>query len=156
MTILDNRDICSHAGFCTDGLPTVFFMDREPWIDPDGDTVERIIERVRACPSGALSYAVDGVERRHPPDRPAAVKVNAAGAYHMTGGSRLEGAVWAEGASQEPYAQCRCGGSRRKPFCDGPTGGLEGRRVHAPADTGGGTAAGHRGRAVRRVHPGTR
>src|SRR6266496_4427860 len=36
VTILDNRAICAHAGFCTDELKSVFRMREEPWIDPDG------------------------------------------------------------------------------------------------------------------------
>ena len=34
ITIFDNRAICAHAGFCTDGLKSVFRMHAEPWIDP--------------------------------------------------------------------------------------------------------------------------
>lgn len=36
ITIHDNRGVCSHAGYCTDNLPSVFRMGVEPWIDPDG------------------------------------------------------------------------------------------------------------------------
>lgn len=75
ITIHDNRAICSHAGFCTDGLPSVFRMSTEPWIDPDGATAEKIIETVRKCPSGALSYSIDGVEHRSDPDRPPSVSL---------------------------------------------------------------------------------
>ena len=35
ITIHDNRGICAHQGLCTDGLPAVFRMKTEPWIDPD-------------------------------------------------------------------------------------------------------------------------
>jgi len=59
ITILDNRSICSHAGFCTDGLKSVFSMHDEPWIDPDGAKVEEIVATIRKCPSGALGYAID-------------------------------------------------------------------------------------------------
>src|SRR5437773_8780144 len=41
ITIHDNRGICSHAGFCTDGLKAVFRLRQEPWIDPDGAGVEK-------------------------------------------------------------------------------------------------------------------
>ena len=41
--IFDNRGLCSHAGYCTDNLTSVF-RRIEPWIDPDGAAVERIIE----------------------------------------------------------------------------------------------------------------
>src|SRR6267154_2608959 len=69
ITILDNRSICAHAGFCTDGLKSVFRMREEPWIDADGAAVEEIVATIRKCPSGALSYAIDGVEAE-PPRRP--------------------------------------------------------------------------------------
>jgi len=55
ITIHDNRSICSHAGFCTDNLASVFKQKQEPWIDPDGETPQKIIETIRKCPSGALS-----------------------------------------------------------------------------------------------------
>jgi len=54
ITIHDNREICAHAGFCTSGLPSVWEYKNQPWIDPDGDTVERIIETIRKCPSGHM------------------------------------------------------------------------------------------------------
>ena len=57
LTIHDNRGICAHAGRCTDELPAVFRMGTEPWIDPDGAAVEAIIDTVKKCPSGALSYS---------------------------------------------------------------------------------------------------
>jgi uncharacterized Fe-S cluster protein YjdI len=38
-------------------------MKTEPWIDPDGDGPKEIIETIRQCPSGVLSYSVDG--KRH-------------------------------------------------------------------------------------------
>ena len=43
ITIHDNRGICSHVGFCTDSLPSVFKLGEEPWIDPNGAEVEEII-----------------------------------------------------------------------------------------------------------------
>ena len=57
LTIHDNRGICAHAGRCTDELRAVFRMGTEPWIDPDGAAVEAIIDTVKKCPSGALSYS---------------------------------------------------------------------------------------------------
>src|SRR5262245_10636804 len=64
ITIHDNRGICAHAGACTDGLKSVFRMKQEPWIDPDGANVAEIIETIKKCPSGALSYSIDNVEHR--------------------------------------------------------------------------------------------
>ncbi len=59
--IHDNRGICAHVGYCTDGLPKVFQMGVEPWINADAETLEKIIETIKKCPSGALSYSIDGI-----------------------------------------------------------------------------------------------
>lgn len=118
ITIHDNRGLCSHAGFCTDRLKSVFRMNQEPWIDPDGASAEEIIETVKKCPSGALSYSVEDVEYRDQ-DRDPMVTVSDDGPYAITGGIELIGFTFGEGASKEHYTLCRCGASKNKPFCDG-------------------------------------
>ncbi len=118
ITIHDNRSICSHAGFCTDRLNSVFRLKAEPWIDPDAAPVEEIIETIKKCPSGALSYLVDGIEYRDQ-DREPIVMVSRDGPYCITGGIELTDEPRAAGASEEHYTLCRCGASRNKPFCDG-------------------------------------
>ncbi len=118
ITVHDNRGICAHAGFCTSNLPKVWKMGVEPWIDPDGAAPNEMIETIRMCPSGALSYSVDGVEHRDQ-DRSPTVQVTGAGPYYVTGGVVLEEEPRGEGASLEHYTLCRCGGSKNKPFCDG-------------------------------------
>ena len=118
ITIHDNRGICAHAGACTDGLKTVWRMDTEPWIDPDGAEAKAIIDTIARCPSGALSYTIDEVEHRDL-EGPPAIQVSKDGPYHVSGGVGLEGVDWGEGASQEHFALCRCGQSKNKPFCDG-------------------------------------
>ena len=70
ITIFDNRSLCSHVGHCTDGLKEVFRQHDSPWIEPDAASVEKIIETIRKCPSGALSYAIDGVEAGPPKRAP--------------------------------------------------------------------------------------
>jgi len=118
ITILDNRALCSHAGYCTDELKEVFRHHDQPWIEPDGAAVEEIIATIKKCPSGALSYAIDGVEAL-PPQRPPLVTVTDNGPYAVTGGIELMGVEFGEGASKEHYTLCRCGESKNKPFCDG-------------------------------------
>ncbi len=118
ITIHDNRGICAHAGQCTDNLASVWKMNTEPWIAPDGATVDAIIETIRKCPSGALSYSLEKVEYRDR-DRKPMVTVSKDGPYQVTGGIELVGVPRGEGASTEHYTLCRCGGSKNKPFCDG-------------------------------------
>ncbi len=128
ISILDNRGTCQHAGLCTDRLATVFHRGGEPFVTASGGRMDEIIRAVRDCPSGALSYAVDGVEARDEVDyhgtRDPAIEVTRDGPYRITGGIALvdeHGAVVArnEGASCEHYALCRCGHSQNKPFCSG-------------------------------------
>lgn len=116
--IHDNRALCAHVGACTDGLPGVFREEGRPWIDPDVSAAEEVAATIRRCPSGALSYSMEGVEHR---DRegPPAVTVLRDGPYAVSGGIELIGAALGEGASKEHYTLCRCGASKNKPFCDG-------------------------------------
>jgi CDGSH-type Zn-finger protein/truncated hemoglobin YjbI len=138
VTIHDNRGICQHSGYCTDRLATVFRRDTEPFVAPSGGRMDEIIRAVRDCPSGALSYGVDGVEARdsvdHHGQRPPGIEVTRDGPYRITGGIALrddqdhdgqdhdgqdQDVARAEGSSREHYALCRCGQSRNKPFCSG-------------------------------------
>jgi CDGSH-type Zn-finger protein len=119
ITIHDNRGICSHVGYCTDSLPSVFRLGQEPWIDPDGASKEDIIKTVGKCPSGALSYSVDGVEHRDI-DSESLVTVLKDGPYAITGNIEVVGHKnRAEEVSEEHCTLCRCGSSKNKPFCDG-------------------------------------
>jgi len=118
ITIFDNRGICAHAGICTDRLKAVFRMGVEPWIDPDGADAAEVMATIDRCPSGALSYEIDG-RMGIPAGRDAKVVVTENGPYAVRGGIELLGVAFGDGASQEHYTLCRCGASRNKPFCDG-------------------------------------
>jgi CDGSH-type Zn-finger protein/truncated hemoglobin YjbI len=125
-TVLDNRGTCAHSGFCTDRLASVFHAGQEPFVTPSGARMDEIVRAVRACPSGALSYAVDGREAREQVDsvRRPAIEVSKDGPYRVTGGIPLtNGEGLAEprnaSASLEHYSLCRCGHSQNKPFCSG-------------------------------------
>jgi truncated hemoglobin YjbI/CDGSH-type Zn-finger protein len=128
VTILDNRGTCQHSGYCTDRLATVFRLREEPFAHPSGGRMDEIIRAVRDCPSGALSYGIDGVEARADVDyngkRDPTIDVTKDGPYRITGGVPLRNPDGTdvernEGASREHYALCRCGHSQNKPFCSG-------------------------------------
>jgi CDGSH-type Zn-finger protein/truncated hemoglobin YjbI len=126
VTVLDNRGTCAHAGLCTDSLPTVFHAESEPFVTPSGGRMDEIEGAVRACPSGALSYAIAGREGREEIDqqRPPLIEVSRDGPYRITGSIPLENAQGEpearnQGASLEHYSLCRCGQSKNKPFCSG-------------------------------------
>ena len=121
ITIHDNRRICSHAAECVNYLSSVFKFNSRPWINTDSAGTKEIIDTIRKCPSGALSYSINGIEYRDPDEREPMVTVSKNGPYLITGGIDLMGdnIQWAEGASKEHYTLCRCGASNHKPFCDG-------------------------------------
>ncbi|MBW8059757.1 MAG: hypothetical protein FVQ78_05365 [Solirubrobacterales bacterium] len=121
ITIYDDRSVCAHAGECTNGLPSVWKLDAEPWIDAGGAGADQIAEVIPRCPSGALAYALEGarpgetVEAKLSP----AIMASKDGPYHVRGGIEVRSS---DGSAYEPRNRqtlCRCGGSKNKPFCDG-------------------------------------
>src|SRR5262249_32357494 len=106
----------------------VFRVDQEPFVAPSGGRMDEIIRAVRDCPSGALSYAIDGQEQRRHVDwddqRPPNIEVTKDGPYRITGGVPLAEVADRRlprnhGAPHGHYALCRCGHSKNKPFCSG-------------------------------------
>jgi len=128
LSVLDNRGTCQHSGFCTDRLPSVFHLKGERFVTPSGGRMDEIMRAVRDCPSGALSYAIDGIEERDAVDfhgtRSPMIEVSKDGPYRISGGVALEDVRGNEivrnvGASREHFALCRCGHAQNKPFCTG-------------------------------------
>ena len=62
VTIVWKPDLCIHSGNCARGLPEVFKPKEKPWIRPEEASTDRMIEQVKKCPSGALSYYLNADE----------------------------------------------------------------------------------------------
>jgi uncharacterized Fe-S cluster protein YjdI len=45
-----------HSTICFKGLPEVFNPRKRPWVEMQGAGTIRIVEQVKRCPSGALSF----------------------------------------------------------------------------------------------------
>lgn len=123
ITVTFDPDVCVHSAVCLRGHPGVFDVRRKRWIDLQQGTPAAIAEVVRRCPSGALQYRLTGEEpMAQPADSTGASDVHVEfisdGPVKITGGVTL---VKEDGAAerQERVFLCRCGGSARKPFCDG-------------------------------------
>ena len=117
LIIHDNRGLCAHAGRCTDNLASVFRLGTEPFIDADGASAEEIAEVIALCPSGALSYTLDGVLSRERNDE-TTVAYPPGGPYVLTNVA-LEGVDMPANATEDHCTLCRCGASTNKPFCSG-------------------------------------
>ena len=122
LTVVWKPNMCMHSTICFKGLDAVFNPTKRPWINMEGAAREAIIEQVKKCPSGALSYIMSSdttstnatTETQNLlievlPDGPLLVK-NGCSITLSNGSTELkEGSV----------ALCRCGSSQNKPFCDG-------------------------------------
>ena len=117
VVVHDNRGVCAHAGRCTDGLPSVFRLREEPFVEAKAASAEEIASTIRNCPSGALSYSIGGVEQSERGGAPSAAFAPK-GPYVFTGGAELD-AELGEGATTDHFTLCRCGASANKPFCSG-------------------------------------
>lgn len=106
---------CIHARHCVLGLPNVFKANVVgPWIDPDAASTEELVTVAHMCPSGAIQYRRhdDGAEEAAPPVNLVQLREN--GPLGIRADIRLDGEAIGMRA-----VLCRCGASKRKPFCDG-------------------------------------
>ena len=113
--VIWDSDKCIHIANCTNGLPEVFNLNRRPWVNINAADVEEIKRTIDTCPSGALSYEVPG----QPESDIVTIKVLKNGPYKVSGNCRL---IKANGEAVEAgkvFSLCRCGASKKMPFCDG-------------------------------------
>lgn len=68
VTIVWKAGLCTHSRKCWTGLGEVFKPGQRPWIEPDGASTQRIIDQVKQCPSGALSYRMNADTGTTPSD----------------------------------------------------------------------------------------
>lgn len=116
VTVRDDRSICQHAAFCGNQVTNVWKMTHS---SDDPVVRAQMIAMVEHCPSGALTYRVDGEDVDGEPDLTPAVNVVADGPLWVTGSAVVQRS---DGGTAEPRPRvtlCRCGASGNKPFCDG-------------------------------------
>ena len=105
---------CIHSRHCVLNLPQVFIANADgPWIQPDNTDVAELQRVIRNCPSGALSYRVEG-EAGEPAPLVNTVRVLENGPYAIN--APLD---FGSGDATMRATLCRCGASTNKPFCDG-------------------------------------
>lgn len=59
VTVIWKPALCKHSTICwkgSGGLLPVFDPKRKPWIDPQAAPTDQIVDQIKKCPSGALSY----------------------------------------------------------------------------------------------------
>jgi CDGSH-type Zn-finger protein/uncharacterized Fe-S cluster protein YjdI len=114
VTIVSEGERCIHSRYCVLNLNSVFLPNVDgPWIKPDAASRETVVAVIEKCPSGALRYKPEGdTAPEHPPTvNSVRVWENGPIAIH----AELE---VAGDKSSYRAVLCRCGQSKRKPYCD--------------------------------------
>lgn len=127
ITIVWKPNVCIHSTLCWKGLIEVFNPREKPWIKMNGATTERIIDQVRKCPSGALSYFLnENTGKDETGDKVVAesayilkIQVTSNGPYLIKTECLIVHSDGREETKSGSVALCRCGSSANKPYCDG-------------------------------------
>ncbi len=126
ITVVWKPKVCIHSTICWKGLIEVFNPREKPWVKMEGASTEKIIEQVRKCPSGALSYYLNNEAPAESTDKVVAeaanilkIEVSANGPYLIKTECLIVHSDGREETKTGTVALCRCGASENKPYCDG-------------------------------------
>lgn len=121
VTIVWKPSMCIHSAICFNGLGDVFHPKELPWITPEKSTTDKIIEQVKKCPSGALSYYLnrDGGNEEVKVDAETIVETTPNGPLMVYGNVTIKDSKGNITKKSNATAFCRCGASNNKPYCDG-------------------------------------
>ncbi|MFN8346160.1 MAG: (4Fe-4S)-binding protein [Spirosomataceae bacterium] len=120
VTVVWQPHMCIHSAICFKGSPNVFDPRKRPWVTPEGGTTETIVEQVKKCPSGALSYFMnDEIEGNAEVEGETIVEILNKGPLLVYGNLTVKDAAGNAAKKSKVTAFCRCGHSGNKPYCDG-------------------------------------
>lgn len=124
ITVVWKPNICIHSTICWKQLRQIFDPTVKPWININAATTAVIIEQVRKCPSGALSYFVNNVDEKNAAaikEEQAAItntEITPNGPLVVHSDCKITFADGHEAIRKGVTSLCRCGRSSTKPFCD--------------------------------------
>jgi uncharacterized Fe-S cluster protein YjdI len=123
ITVVWKPNTCIHSTICwksATGLPEVFNPAERPWIKMENVSTEKLVEQIKKCPSGALSFyynkdedSIDNVNAE------SIVEVLENGPLLVYGNITVKDKSGHEEHKNKVTAFCRCGQSHNKPYCDG-------------------------------------
>ncbi|NHF60261.1 hypothetical protein FK220_012980 [Flavobacteriaceae bacterium TP-CH-4] len=120
LTVVWKPKKCIHSGICVKTLPQVYDPNEKPWIKAENATVEELKSQIELCPSGALTYELEGTEENGSTSKTdTEVRVRENGPLLINGVLTVtlgDGTVEKKTGNT---AFCRCGASNNKPYCDG-------------------------------------
>jgi uncharacterized Fe-S cluster protein YjdI len=119
LTIVWQPAKCIHSEICVKNLPSVYDPKAKPWISPEEATTEELKAQIKKCPSGALSFYMNGEENQEAESLETKVEVLANGPLLVYGTLKVTTTDGQTETKNKTTAFCRCGQSQNKPYCDG-------------------------------------
>ncbi|WP_338357262.1 (4Fe-4S)-binding protein [Yeosuana marina] len=119
VTVVWKPEACIHSAVCVKGLPDVFQPKDKPWIKIDKASTEALIQQVKQCPSGALSYYMNAESNKTSKVLETKVEVMENGPLLVYGTLNVTHKDGNKETKNKTTAFCRCGMSHNKPYCDG-------------------------------------
>jgi uncharacterized Fe-S cluster protein YjdI len=119
VTIVWEAEKCIHSAICVKGLGDVFQPKERPWIKINAASTEALVKQVKACPSGALGYYMNGEGTKESEILETKVEVLKDGPLLVYGTLKITDKDGSEETKNKTTAFCRCGASQNKPYCDG-------------------------------------
>ena len=119
VTVVWEAEKCIHSAVCVNGLPKVFQPKERLWIKIDAASTDELVNTVKKCPSGALSYYMNGKEDQTSETLETKVEVLENGPLLVYGTLKVTHKDGSKETKNKTTAFCRCGASHNKPFCDG-------------------------------------
>ena len=124
VTVVWKPNVCIHSANCFHGLSQVFNPQKRPWVNMEGAGTSAIIEQVKQCPSGALTYYLNENTQKNQSiagngNSVFNIEVTVNGPLMVHGDLSVKLPDGTITNKSKVTAFCRCGGSANKPFCDG-------------------------------------
>jgi uncharacterized Fe-S cluster protein YjdI len=126
VTVVWKPETCIHSRICWTNLLSVFNPTKRPWVNMQGANTDTIIDQVKKCPSGALSYFMnadaEGDQREGisgAAGEITEIEIQPNGPIIITTDCHIKHSSGQEEVRKGRTALCRCGASSNKPYCDG-------------------------------------
>ena len=119
LTIVWEPGKCIHAAECVNALPQVYKPNDKPWIQAENASIEELKAQIKKCPSGALTYYMEGEEQEEIDTSKVNVEVLENGPLLIHGTLSVDDGKGGAEVKNKTTAFCRCGASSNKPYCDG-------------------------------------
>ncbi|WP_400076951.1 (4Fe-4S)-binding protein [Winogradskyella sp. R77965] len=119
VTIVWEAEKCIHSAICVKNSPNVFQPSDRPWIKIDAAATDEIVDTVKQCPSGALSFYMNDADDKTSESLETKVEVIENGPLLVYGTLKVTRKNGKEETKNRTTAFCRCGASQNKPYCDG-------------------------------------